>query len=90
MSAFIARIRQDTALRAHFAQSPDAVLRKFGIDPTPFNPLDRLNDAQIQEFLNDRTAGASPAQRPYDEQRPAPVLAVSNPVYGPPPSPRRP
>ena len=90
MSAFITRIRRDTALQAHFAQSPDSVLRKFGIDPTPFNLPDRLNDAQIQEFLNDRIAGAFPAQRPYDEQQPVPVLAVSNPVYGPPPSPRRP
>jgi hypothetical protein len=91
MSAFIARIRQDTALRARFAQSPGAVLREFGIDPTPFNLLNRLNDAQIQALLNDWTAGNFPAQRPYSEQQPPPVMAhVSYPVYGPPPSPRRP
>jgi hypothetical protein len=91
MSAFIARIRQDPALRARFAQSPGAVLREFGIDPTPFNLLNRLNDAQIQEFLNDWTAGNFAAQPPYGGQQPAPVLAqVSNPVYGPPPSLRRP
>jgi hypothetical protein len=91
MSAFIARIRQDAALRARFGRSPDAVLREFGIDPTPFSLLGRLNDAQIQELVNDWTAGVIPTQGPYGGQQSAPVLAqVSNPVYGPPPSLRRP
>jgi hypothetical protein len=91
MSAFIARIRQDAALRARFGRSPDAVLREFGIDPTPFSLLGRLNDAQIQELVNDWTAGTLPTQRSYAGQQSAPVLAqVSNPVYGPPPSLRRP
>jgi hypothetical protein len=82
MSAFIARIRQDAALRARFAQSPRAVLREFGIDPSPINLPDRVTDAQIQRLLNDWTAGVdSPARSPNGGQQLAPAPA---PVYGPP------
>jgi hypothetical protein len=93
MSAFIARIRQDAALRARFAQSPRAVLREFGIDPPPINLPDQLTDAQIQRLLNDWTAGADPAVPPPGNRPPAPAPVYTPapaPVYGPPSTPRRP
>jgi hypothetical protein len=83
MSAFIARIRQDAALRARFAQSPRAVLREFGIDPPPINLPERLSDAQIRRLLNDWTAGVDPPASSPDSSRLAPTPAPV--VYGPPP-----
>jgi hypothetical protein len=91
MSAFIARIRQDAALRARFAQSPRVVLREFGIDPPPINLPDRLTDDQIQRLLNDWTAGVDPPARP-PPARPAldrlPTTSLTpTPAYGPPSTP---
>jgi hypothetical protein len=92
MSAFIARIRQDSALRARFAESPRAVLREFGIDPPPINLPDRLTHVQMLQLLNDWTAGVDPPeQSPNAGRQSGPVV----PVYGPPPGlssqpPRRP
>ena len=83
LSAFVARVRQDAALRARFAQNPRTVLREFGIDPTPYNLSDQLTDAQLDRFLADwsRDAGAStPPPVPGPVTPPAPA-----PVYGPPP-----
>jgi len=85
MAAFIARIRQDTELRARFALSPRAVLREFGIDPPPINLPDKLTDAQIQRLLDDWTAGVDPVIKPPGKRPSAPA-----PVYGPPSTPRRP
>jgi hypothetical protein len=82
LSAFAARVRQDTALRARFAANPRAVLREFGIDPAPYNLPDRLTDAQIDRFVTDWSRGAgTPTPPPVAEpaQRPAPVV-----IYGPP------
>jgi hypothetical protein len=93
MSAFIARIRQDAALRARFAQNPRAVLREFGIDPPPINLPDKLTDDQIQRLLNDWTAGVDPPAPPPRDGRPkavAPAIIYgppATPVYGPPASP---
>ena len=85
LSAFAARVRQDTALRARFAQNPGAVLREFGIDPAPYNLPARLTDAQLDRFLADwsRDAGTS---RPVPPGPPGPPA----PVYGPPPGPAQP
>jgi hypothetical protein len=87
LSAFVARVRRDATLRARFAQDPRTVLRELGIDPTPYNLLDRLTDAQLDRLLADwsrdadwlRDAGApSPPPEPL-------TAPVPNPVYGPPP-----
>ena len=89
LSGFVARIRQDVALRARFAQNPRAVLREFGIDPAPYNLPDKLTDAQLDRFMTDWSRGAGtptppPAPRPATSPAPAPV-------YGPPAGfPRRP
>lgn len=84
LSAFVARVRQDATLRARFAQNPHAVLREFGIDPTPYNLSDRLTDAQLDRFLADwsRDAGAS---TPPPGRGPATPRPPPTPVYGPPP-----
>ena len=92
MAAFIARLRQDPTLRAHFSQNPVAVLREHGIDPTPFHLADRLDQAQLEHLLADWAVGAglrfdvaqlSPQPR---ESAPTSPPAV---VYGPPPGPPR-
>ena len=82
LSAFVARVRQDATLRARFAQNPHAVLREFGIDPTPYNLSDRLTDAQLDRFLADWSRDAGPS-RPVPPGPPGPPA----PVYGPPPGP---
>jgi hypothetical protein len=83
LSAFVARVREDATLRAHFAQNPRSVFHEFGIDPTPYRLSERLTDAQLDRFLVDwsRDAGASnPRPAPEPVTQPAPA-----PVYGPPP-----
>jgi hypothetical protein len=82
LSAFVARVRQDAALRARFAQNPRSVMRELGIDATPYDLSDRLTDAQLDRFLADwsRDPGAS---TPRPEPKPAPPTPT--PVYGPPP-----
>jgi hypothetical protein len=83
LSAFIARVRGDGALRARFADNPRAVLRDYGIDPTPFNLPDRITRAQMDSLLDDlsrRTETAQPAPQPAPSQGPrTPVV-----IYGPP------
>lgn len=82
LSAFAARVRQDTALRARFAQNPGTVLREFGIDPAPYNLPARLSDVQLDRFLADWSRDAGTA-RPVPPGPPGPPA----PVYGPPPGP---
>jgi hypothetical protein len=83
MSAFVARIRQDTGLRARFAQNPRAVLREFGIDPTAINLPDRLTEAQLQGLLNGRTVDVREGRPVLAQAKPSPPA----PVYGPPSTP---
>jgi hypothetical protein len=88
MSAFICRVRQDAALRERFSQNPRAVLRDYGIDPSPYNLPDRLTQAQLDRLLSDWSRGAGPSGSPPpspDAARPSPPVVV----YGPPPG-RRP
>jgi len=91
MSAFISRVRQDAALRERFSRHPRAVLRQYGIDPSPYNLPDRLTQAQLDRLLSDwsRGAGSSespPSVSPPEGERPSPPAVV----YGPPPGLRRP
>jgi hypothetical protein len=82
MSAFIGRVRQDAALRERFSQNPRAVLREYGIDPSPYNLPDRLTEAQLDRLLSGWSRGAGPSGSPPpspEALRPAP-----QPVYGPP------
>ena len=85
LSAFVARVRRDAALRARFAQNPRNVLREFGIDRTAYDLSDRLTDAQLDRFLADwsRDAGTS-TPRPVPDPEPVPA-PTPTPVYGPPP-----
>jgi hypothetical protein len=85
LSAFIARVRQDEALRARFARDPQATLHAFGIDPAPYDLPDRLSDAQLDRLLADWVRGRGrPAPAPKLEKAPsAPAV-----VYGPAPGPR--
>jgi hypothetical protein len=87
MSAFIARLRNDSALRARFAENPRGILREHGIDPAPYNLPDRVSEEQMERLLADLAREARPPQPPRpDAPRPLPA-----PVYGPPPgAPRRP
>jgi hypothetical protein len=88
MPPFIARLRQDAALRARFARDPRVVLREHGIDPSPFRLTDRLDETQLDRVLADWTAGA-PARVKLAQAAPqAPAApAPPNVVYGPPPGP---
>jgi hypothetical protein len=86
MSEFIARLRQDPALRAQFLQNSRAVLREAGIDPTPFNLADRLDEKALARLLANWAADASP--RPQLAQLSTKPSAPSGVVYGPPPGPR--
>jgi hypothetical protein len=86
LSAFIARVRQDVALRERFARNPQATLRAFGIDPAPYDLPDQLSDAQLDRLLADwlsRPGAPAPAPK-LEEAPPAPSV-----VYGPPPGPRK-
>ena len=86
LSAFIARIRQDEALRGRFARDPQATLRAFEIDPAPYDLPDQLSDAQLDRLLADWLRGpGAPAPAPKLEPAP-PAPSV---VYGPPPGPRK-
>jgi hypothetical protein len=86
LSAFAARVRQDTALRARFAQNPGTVLREFGIDPAPYNLPAQLSDAQLDRFLADWSRDAGPSRPvPPGPPGPGPAPPGPAPVYGPPP-----
>jgi hypothetical protein len=81
ISAFIARLRQDPALRQRFAESPAAVLREHGIDPAPYRFPERMSEAQLDRLL------AQFAQAQSSPQPPPAAGAGPNPpavVYGPP------
>lgn len=87
LSAFISRVRGDGALRARFADNPSAVLREYGIDPTPFNLPDRITQAQMDSLLDDLSRRAPP------QTAQPPELPVPRPpavIYGPPAGMRRP
>jgi hypothetical protein len=86
LSAFAARVRQDTALRARFAQNPGAVLREFGIDPAPYNLPAQLSDVQLNRFLADWSRdGGTARPAPPVPPGPGPAPPGPAPVYGPPP-----
>jgi hypothetical protein len=91
LSAFIARVRGDDALRARFADNPSFVLREYGIDPTPFSLPDKITEAQMNSLLDDLSRRAPP-QTAQPETAPPPPRQPSPavPVYGPPPGMRRP
>jgi hypothetical protein len=86
MSEFIARLRQDPALRARFRQNSRAVLREAGIDPTPFNIPEQLDERALARLLANWAADASvwPQLAQLSTQPSAPPGVV----YGPPPAPR--
>jgi hypothetical protein len=86
MPAFVARLRQDPALRARFARDPRAVLREHGIDPSPFR-TNRRDETEIEAVLTDWTAVtrgrinlAQATPEPPQKPEPPPMA-----VYGPPP-----
>jgi hypothetical protein len=87
MSEFIARLRQDPALRAQFRRNSRAVLREAGIDPTPFDLADQLDEKVLARLLANWAADASarPQLAQASTQPPTPPAVV----YGPPPSPPR-
>ena len=91
MSEFIARLRQDPALRAQFRRNSRAVLREAGIDPTPFNLPDQLDEQVLARLLANWAAGASARPQPQlaqaSTQSPTPPAVVYGPPPGPPPSP---
>lgn len=82
LSAFVVCVRQDATLRTRFAQNPRAVLHEFGIDPTPYNLLSQLTDAQLDRLMADWSHDAG-ATTPHS--RPEPIMPAPTPVYGPPP-----
>jgi hypothetical protein len=87
ISAFIARLRQDMALRRRFADSPAAVLRAHGIDPAPYRFPDQMSDAQLDRLLAQfaqKQDSSPPLQAP--QPQPTPPQRPSGPVavYGPP------
>ena len=92
MAAFIARLRQDPTLRAHFSQNPVAVLREHGIDPTPFHLADRLDQAQLERLLAVWAVGAGLrfdvaqlSPQPHEAAPPTPPAVVYVPPPGLPP-----
>jgi hypothetical protein len=85
MSAFIARLRQDAALRLRFTQNPRVVLREHGIDPTPFDLPDRLDEAQLERLLADWQRRGMGSAEGSPSPPPPPPRNVPVPVYGPPP-----
>ena len=88
ISAFMAQLRQNAELRARFSRNPRAVLSQNGIDPAPYNLPERMNEADLQRLLSDRTRrlaeGTPNPPAPETGQPQAPPA----PVYGPPPGPR--
>jgi hypothetical protein len=94
MAAFIARLRQDLALRRRFADHPSAVLREYGIDPTPYRFPEQMSQAQLDRLLA-QFAQAAPAPAPtepptdFGSQAPAPPSPPAV-VYGPPARPPQP
>ena len=87
MSAFIARVRQDLALRARFADGPHAVLLAHGIDPKPFTLPDRLTEGQLARFVSGWPRIAAQVNPPDPLQpKPGPTIAV----YGPPAAVKKP
>jgi hypothetical protein len=85
MSAFLARVRGDSKLRARFAENPRAVLREHGIDPAPYNLPERVSEAQMERLLAELSRATPPPRGPApDAPRPLPA-----PVYGPPPGLRK-
>lgn len=89
MSEFIARLRQDPALRAQFRQNSRAVLREAGIDPSPFNLPDQLDEKVLARLLANWAADASARTQlaQASTQSPTPPAVVYGPPPGPPPSP---
>jgi hypothetical protein len=85
MSAFLARVRSDSQLRARFAENPRALLREYGIDPAPYNLPERVSEAQMERLLADLDRAARAPLGPVpDAQRTSPA-----PVYGAPPGLRK-
>jgi hypothetical protein len=86
MPAFVARLRQDATLRARFARDPRAVMREHGIDPSPFQLMDRRDETGIEAVLTDWTAATrgrvNLAQTTPSQEPATPPVAV----YGPPPA----
>jgi hypothetical protein len=95
ISAFIARLRQDPALRRRFADSPAAVLREHGIDPAPYRLPAQMSETQLDrllaQFAQKQDSSPTPPQGP-PPQTPPSTQRPSGPVviYGPPSRPPQP
>jgi hypothetical protein len=88
MPAFIARLRQDAALRARFVRDPRTVLREHGVDPSPFQVTDRLDETKLEALLMAWSAATRGRFNLAQATPQAPAAPALSPVvYGSPPRP---
>jgi hypothetical protein len=95
LGKLIGQLRQDAALRARFSLDPRSVFEETGIDPTPYDLPDRLDENDVDRFFSNWTgakgpsAGSHPAAavtRVSEEQSGSPHASGDEPKILPSPS----
>lgn len=61
LGKLIGQLRQDAALRARFSLDPRSVFEETGIDPTPYDLPDRLDENDVDRFLSNWTGARGPS-----------------------------
>jgi hypothetical protein len=61
LGKLIGQLRQDPALRARFSLDPRSVFEETGIDPTPYDLPDRLDENDVDRFLSNWTGARGPS-----------------------------
>jgi hypothetical protein len=61
LAKLIGQLREDAALRARFSLDPRSVFEETGVDPTPYDLPDRLDEDDVDRFLGNWTGARGPA-----------------------------
>jgi hypothetical protein len=85
LAKLIGQLRKDAALRVRFSLDPRAVFEETGIDPTPYDLPERLDETDVDRFLSDWTGARGPAagsrspEHPRELASEAPAAAPGDP-----------
>jgi hypothetical protein len=61
LTKLFGQLRKDAALRARFSLDPRSVFEETGIDPTPYDLPDRLDEDDVDRFLSNWTGARGPS-----------------------------
>src|SRR3984885_1780313 len=61
LAKLIGQLRKDAALRVRFSLDPRAVFEETGIDPTPYDLPERLDENDVDRFLSNWTGARGPS-----------------------------